>query len=535
MMDETTQERRFLVYIALNKIDSHTHLLSPDRLFDIAINDFTGRGVECDAEWSFAEPGQKLAGFHKNHSRITRFYSFYALLDDDIEVSVEDLNRLFLAGERHGLDLYQPALIATSYTSYKQLLERAGSAPRPVAVVEMMVPFFSASALDICLPTFAENQSGWGLDLYAWPHLLSHTRLCVVDWIPVKHRRPIRSKGAVSSSGLTYKQEMRLIQTKYQTPLERIGTDLKTLVRGVPNSIIWKLVFLFRFGTTRLYMSYNRLTRRGKALLYVRVGTDRLTHEKYNGYERRHESTYKLIEQAYGRTTHATPKTFIVNTGDAPIRPILGIRLYNYSATSETGDDPSSCPDFLFDGWKEVGLDDYEVCRRETERAGEVPPSTKRLGWIGSVSTIETRRRLVDLSRNHPDLIEAISMDWNRDNPDQLTSPQYLSFSQQVERWNYLIDVEGHGYSGRLKLLLFSRRVVFVADRPFKEWFFPDLRPWVHYVPVKRDLSDLLVHLERIAGDPELATEIASQGFQFAQTHLTREHAITRWIELLTR
>ncbi len=24
---------------------------------EVAFNDFTGRGVECDAEWSFAEPG----------------------------------------------------------------------------------------------------------------------------------------------------------------------------------------------------------------------------------------------------------------------------------------------------------------------------------------------------------------------------------------------------------------------------------------------------------------------------------------------
>ena len=32
---------------------------------------------------------------------------------------------------------------------------------------------------------------------------------------------------------------------------------------------------------------------------------------------------------------------------------------------------------------------------------------------------------------------------------------------------------------------------VFLADSPFYEWWYPLLRPWVHYIPVERALRDV--------------------------------------------
>jgi glycosyltransferase involved in cell wall biosynthesis len=75
--------------------------------------------------------------------------------------------------------------------------------------------------------------------------------------------------------------------------------------------------------------------------------------------------------------------------------------------------------------------------------------------------------------------------------------------------------------------------VVFLQQRPFEEWYFPDLVPWLHYVPVARDLSDLVPALNRLRDDPELEQKIVVNAFEFAAARLTRAAAIRRWIDLL--
>jgi len=43
----------------------------------------------------------------------------------------------------------------------------------------------------------------------------------------------------------------------------------------------------------------------------------------------------------------------------------------------------------------------------------------------------------------------------------------------------------------RLPYLLAGSALVFKQQSPYYEHFYGDLQPWIHYVPIKRDLSDL--------------------------------------------
>lgn len=43
----------------------------------------------------------------------------------------------------------------------------------------------------------------------------------------------------------------------------------------------------------------------------------------------------------------------------------------------------------------------------------------------------------------------------------------------------------------RLPYLLAGDSLVLKQQSPYYEHFYGDLRPWIHYVPFKRDLSDL--------------------------------------------
>ena len=40
-------------------------------------------------------------------------------------------------------------------------------------------------------------------------------------------------------------------------------------------------------------------------------------------------------------------------------------------------------------------------------------------------------------------------------------------------------------------MLFHTGSAVFLADSPFYEWWYPLLRPWVHYIPVERALRDV--------------------------------------------
>ena len=55
----------------------------------------------------------------------------------------------------------------------------------------------------------------------------------------------------------------------------------------------------------------------------------------------------------------------------------------------------------------------------------------------------------------------------------------------------YLFNFRGVAASFRLKHLFLCRSVVLHVGREWLEFFYPLLRPWVHYVPVKEDLSDV--------------------------------------------
>jgi len=61
---------------------------------------------------------------------------------------------------------------------------------------------------------------------------------------------------------------------------------------------------------------------------------------------------------------------------------------------------------------------------------------------------------------------------------------------EDMYRYKYLLVIDGNGTSGRLWGFLCSNSLVFLVEG-MSEWFYDRLTPWVHYVPVSLDLSDL--------------------------------------------
>jgi hypothetical protein len=94
-----------------------------------------------------------------------------------------------------------------------------------------------------------------------------------------------------------------------------------------------------------------------------------------------------------------------------------------------------------------------------------------------------------------------------------------------------MIQVDGNGWSARFKRLMTSHALVFKST-VYPEWFVDRVQPWIHYVPVQVDYSDLEDILLFFRGDiddengtsngshEDLARRIAEAG---------REWSLTMW------
>jgi len=182
---------------------------NPARLFDLAVNDWTGSNkfskMAQAAEYKFAEQGHKWPAIAKILPRLPR-YKVYAFLDEDIDVTVEALNSLFLTGELFGLQIYQGALTPRSHLSHDFTRVMEGSYLRPSTFIEIMAPIFSQDALDKCAHTFTLSELGWGLE-YLWNDILRSQGMAIVDRFPITHIRPVQSNRWKNQRGESAEQE----------------------------------------------------------------------------------------------------------------------------------------------------------------------------------------------------------------------------------------------------------------------------------------------------------------------------------------
>lgn len=241
--------------------------------------------------------------------------------------------------------------------------------------------------------------------------------------------------------------------------------------------------------------------------------------EDLGGHDSRHDSVRRLIGEADQKHELPDFPRLIVSTAD---RPVGGALCF---ATSD--DCPvEAIPDFVFDSWPEVGIFDYEAECWAIADAGAYPASSEVCGWIGNAETSPVRRALLAVAAQS-DLLEAWHTPWPPNSSLRLT------LAEQVRQWGLLVDVEGNGLSGRLKLLLHSGRPVLVVDRPWREWWFDEFRPFEHYIPVRRDLADLEEQVGWAREHAAEAQRIGRAGQALAQRLLTREQAVRRWAEVL--
>ncbi|KAG8885901.1 Glycosyltransferase Family 90 domain containing protein [Tulasnella sp. 331] len=103
---------------------------------------------------------------------------------------------------------------------------------------------------------------------------------------------------------------------------------------------------------------------------------------------------------------------------------------------------------------------------------------------------------------------------------------------QDANEWKYILDVDGNGWSARFKRLMTTNSLIFKSTI-FPEWFTDRVQPWVHFVPVKVDYTDLYDILyffhgthDGTAAHDGLAEKIATAGKEWSLKYWRKEDMV---------
>lgn len=190
-------------------------------------------------------------------------------------------------------------------------------------------------------------------------------------------------------------------------------------------------------------------------------------------------------------------------------------KMYCY-CKKETSSNLILIPDFSYINWREAGVGNYNEILEKMLELSKKPPKYDKLIWAGSLKHHASREKLYELSFQD----ERLEI-WPTDRVNK-----YITLEEQVD-YKYLLDIQGVSWTTRRKIQLFSGRPIFIVESPWIEYWTADFKPFVHYIPVKEDCSNLIEMLNWADNNYEEALKIAENAQQYALNNLKRENAIS--------
>lgn len=250
-----------------------------------------------------------------------------------------------------------------------------------------------------------------------------------------------------------------------------------------------------------------------------------------NAYFERSTNIVMLFKRLYNlNKTKFIGKKIIVTSGDYPEdHSYYNDYDFKFSTTVPLRDDHNfnilPCPHSL--SWESVDITNAQQMMKEM-LVDIRQPAFNKIFWAGGPQHPQ-RTEYVEFSEVNND----ICVTYLTDNSKQQQQQQYFLTMPDHANYKYLIDLQGQGYSARLKYLLASGRPIFIPDRPWVEHWHRLLVPWVHYVPVLSDFSDLRTNFLILEKDNNLYKLIADNARRFVSDYILLERQLPYIINTL--
>jgi len=177
------------------------------------------------------------------------------------------------------------------------------------------------------------------------------------------------------------------------------------------------------------------------------------------------------------------------------------------------------------------------------KKAKEWPWRKKEdLAFFRGSRTSDERDPLVLLSRRRPEIADAQytkNQAWKSDK-DTLGMPPATEVALEDHcKYKFLFNFRGVAASFRFKHLFLCNSLVLhvgPANRgdDWLEFFYPAMKPWVHYIPVTTAMTEAEDLLNFFRVNDDYAKKIAKRGRKFILNHLRMQDVTSYWRQLLT-
>ncbi len=167
----------------------------------------------------------------------------------------------------------------------------------------------------------------------------------------------------------------------------------------------------------------------------------------------------------------------------------------------------------------------------------------KELFWRGATSGYgyhkqqAPRPKIVQAAQNFPEdmnvYFSAVVQNNRLSDMDRYMRPTLPPWKQVAYR--YLLALDGNSFPSSFQWQLGSGSLVFKQTSPYDEWYYPSLQPFVHFIPVEPDGSDLMEKKQWADDHEEAGRQIAQNGKRFADTHLSPEGIIRYAVSTLQK
>ena len=91
-------------------------------------------------------------------------------------------------------------------------------------------------------------------------------------------------------------------------------------------------------------------------------------------------------------------------------------------------------------------------------------------------------------------------------------------------QYRYVLNMDGTVAAYRFPFLLAGDSLIMKQNSSFYEHFYAALQPYVHYIPLNRNLSDLVEKITWARQNPSHVREIIANTKQFVLDHLQPQH-----------
>ena len=194
-------------------------------------------------------------------------------------------------------------------------------------------------------------------------------------------------------------------------------------------------------------------------------------------------------------------------------------------------------------------FDGFADSLRKFKNSPSIPKWESRLNkavWRGSTtggpardySTNSSRARLVHLSLHNPGFLDArfttclLDAATCRSMEKEGMMGQSISHLKQLN-FKMVVMVDGNSLPDRFAHQLALGSVILKQESPHEEFWYRDAIPWVHYIPVANDLSNLLQRIKEGLANETLLRSISDAGSSLVRRKLGENQVECLWLQLL--